>query len=167
MIISMIAAVSENNVIGKDNNLVWNLPEDMKYFMNTTKGHHVLTGRKNYESIPLKYRPLRDRTNIIVTHQEDYKCEGAIVVHSIEEGIQIAYENGEEELFIIGGGEIYSQALPRADKLYITEVKGTFFGDTYFPEFNINDWQEISRIANPSDALHMFAFEFVIYQRKL
>lgn len=167
MIISMIAAVSENRVIGKDNDLVWNLPYDMKYFMDTTSGHHILTGRRNYESIPNKYRPLRNRTNIIVTRQKDYYVDGAIVVHSIEEGIKIARENREEELFIIGGGQIYEQALPFADRLYLTEVMEVFDGDTFFPEINQGKWAEISRFHHETDEEHAYAFDFVIYNRKI
>ena len=167
MRISMIAAVSENRVIGKDNDLVWSLPRDMKYFMDTTRGHHIITGRRNYESIPNKYRPLKDRTNIIVTRQGDYDGGEALIVHSIEEGIDLARKNGEEELFIIGGGEIYSQALPLADRLYITEVKGIFEGDTFFPEFDPGNWEEVSRISNETDERHDYAFDYVIYDRKI
>jgi len=163
----MIAAVSENRVIGKDNDLVWSLPSDMKYFMETTRGHHIITGRRNYESIPNQYRPLKNRTNIIVTRQESYKVEGAKVVHSIDEGIQVARDQNEEELFIIGGGQIYTQALSLADRLYITEVKGIFEGDTFFPEFSMDKWKETSRIHNSSDENHDYDFDYVIYDRKI
>jgi len=166
MIISMIAAVAKNRIIGKDNDLVWNLPDDTRYFMDTTKGHHILTGRRNYESIPPKYRPLKDRTNIIVTNQENYDAKGAVVVHNIQKGIDFAEEAGEEELFIIGGGEIYRQALGQTDKLYITEVHGEFEGDTFFPEIEKTNWKEISRERHPRDDCHDYSFDYVILKRK-
>ena len=111
MRVSIIVAVSENGVIGKDNDLIWHMPTDMKFFKETTKSHHVIMGRKNFESIPHKFRPLPGRTNIIVTRQLDYNAESCIVVNSIEEALLIAKKNGEEEAFIIGGGEIYKLAL--------------------------------------------------------
>ncbi len=165
MIISIIAAVAENNVIGKDNDLVWHLPNDTRYFMDTTKGHHILTGRRNYESIPPKYRPLKDRINVIVTRQPNYQMVGAIVVNSIEDGIKLAQNNGEEELFIIGGGEIYHQSLDLVDRLYITEVKDKFEGDTYFPKVDYQKWKEVKRIHNPNDNKHACAFDFVIWEK--
>ena len=166
MIISLIAAVAENGVIGKDNDLIWRLPRDTLFFMNTTRGHHVLTGRKNYESIPEKYRPLKDRVNIVVTNQNSYEAPGAEVVYSVEEGIELARNAGEAQLFIIGGGQIYKQTLAMADRLYITEVKSTFEGDTYFPEIEESDWMEISRINNTPDQDHAYAFDIVIKVRK-
>jgi len=165
MIISIIAAVAENNVIGKDNDLVWHLPNDTRYFMDTTKGHHILTGRRNYESIPPKYRPLKDRINVIVTRQPNYQVVGAIVVNSIEDGIERAQNNGEEELFIIGGGEIYHQSLDLVDRLYITEVKDKFEGDTYFPKVDYQKWKEVKRVHNPNDNKHAYAFDFVIWEK--
>src|SRR5690606_5688943 len=117
MIVSLIAALSRNNVIGKDNDLPWNLPDDMKYFMQTTKGHHCIMGRKNYESIPEKFRPLPNRTNIVVTRQEKFQAPGCIIVHSIDEGLAIARTNKETETFIIGGAEIYKTSLAVADLL--------------------------------------------------
>jgi dihydrofolate reductase len=166
MIISQIAAVAENGVIGRNNDLPWKLPDDMKFFMNTTKGHHVVMGRKNYESLHEKFRPLPNRTNIVVTRQRDFKASGCIVVHSAEEAITIARSTGEPELFIIGGAEIYSVSLPKTDKLYITEIHARVEGDTYFPEFNKNEWKEISRTPHPADERHAYAFDFVIYERK-
>lgn len=166
MIISIIAAVSENNVIGKDNDLVWRLPNDMQYFMETTKGHHVIMGRKNYQSIPHKFRPLPDRTNIIITRQTDFEAKDCFVVNSIKDALDIARRNGEEEAFIIGGGEIYEQSIDQADRLYITEVKGTFDGDTFFPEFDRDQWKEVSRIQNKPDDQHNYAYDFVIFEKK-
>jgi dihydrofolate reductase len=111
MIISQIAAVAENRVIGRNNDLPWKLPDDMKFFMNTTKGHHVIMGRKNYESLHEKFRPLPNRTNIVVTRQKDFKAPGCHVVHSIDDALKIAEQNNEPEVFVIGGAEIYSLAL--------------------------------------------------------
>jgi len=161
MIISLIAAVAENRVIGKDNDLIWSLPLDTRYFMDKTRHHHIITGRRNYESIPAKYRPLKDRTNIIVTHQKTYEAPGAVVVNTLEEAIKLARQNGEEELFIIGGGEIYEQSISLADKLYITEVKASFEGDVFFPKIDKNRWKEIERIPNFPDEKHAHAFDFV------
>src|SRR6188768_2605744 len=114
MIISLIAARTHNNVIGKNNDLPWHLPDDMKYFMQTTKGHHAIMGRKNYDSIPEKFKPLPNRTNIVVTHQPSFKAPGCIVVNSLERGLEIARSNGECEAFVIGGAEIYRLSIPFA-----------------------------------------------------
>ena len=111
MVVSLIVAVSENKVIGKDNDLVWHLPTDMKFFKDTTKGHFVIMGRRNYESIPHKYRPLPNRTNVIVTRQDNYKAEGCLVVNSVEEAIKLAQKSGDKEPFVIGGGQIYKHAI--------------------------------------------------------
>lgn len=166
MVISMIAAVATNRVIGKDNDLVWRLPDDMKYFMETTKDHFVIMGRKNYESIPHKYRPLPNRTNIIITKQKRYKATGCIITNTIEEALDYAREQSQEEVFVIGGGQIYAQSLPLAHKLYITEVKEHFEGDTYFPELDLRQWDEISRKHHDKDERHNHEFDFVIYKRK-
>lgn len=166
MIISLIAALTENRVIGKNNDLPWRLPDDMKYFMRTTSGHYVIMGRKNYDSLPNSYKPLPNRTNIIITRQYNFKASGCMVVHSIEAGVEIARSNDEKELFIIGGAQIYEQALPLAHRLYLTEIKAEISGDTYFPEIDKDQWEEASRVAHAADEKHQFAFDFVIYKRK-
>lgn len=163
MIISLIAALTRNRVIGKDNDLPWHLPDDMKYFMQTTKGHHVVMGRKNYDSIPEKFRPLPNRTNIVVTRQKDLKLPGCLVVNALEDAVSIARNAGESELFIIGGSTIYRLGLPFADRLYLTEIDAELDGDTHFPAFNRNDWKEVSRKHHPADDRHAFPFDFVIY----
>ena len=165
MIISLIAAHAANRVIGKNNDLPWRLPDDMKYFMETTQGHCVIMGRKNYESIPHKFRPLPNRTNIVVTRQQQYKADGCHVVHSLEEGIAFAKAQHEQEVFIIGGAEIYQQALAFADQLYLTEIHATIEGDTYFPEVKHDLFTEHSRIKHAADAKHAYAFDFVLYKR--
>jgi dihydrofolate reductase len=165
MVISLIAALSKNHIIGKNNDLPWHLPDDMKYFMQTTKGHHCIMGRKNYYSIPEKFRPLPNRTNILVTRQASLEAPGCTVVHSIEEGITIALNHGETELFIIGGAEIYNHSLEKADRLYLTEIQGEISGDTYFPKFNREEWREVSRKRHEADERHKYAFDFVVYER--
>jgi len=163
MIISLIAALTRNRVIGKDNDLPWSLPDDMKYFMQTTKGHHVAMGRKNYESIPEKFRPLPNRTNIVVTRQKDLQLPGCNVVNSLEAAVDIARSAGEPELFIIGGSTIYQLGMPIADRLYLTEIDAELEGDTHFPAFNQTHWKEVSRRHHPADNRHAFPFDFVIY----
>jgi dihydrofolate reductase len=166
MMVSLIAAVSKNNVIGKNNDLPWHLPNDMKYFMQTTKGHCVLMGRKNYESLPEKFRPLPNRTNILITRQADFDAPGCAIFNKIEQGIAYAKEKGETELFIIGGAEIYSATLPIADKLYLTEINATIEGDTFFPQIDKTKWRETSRTLNNADDKHKFMFDFVVYEKK-
>ena len=166
MTISLIAALSKNRIIGKNNDLPWKLPDDMKYFMKTTKGHHVIMGRKNYDSLPEKYKPLSNRTNIVVTRQQDFKANGCIVVHSIQAAIDLAEKDNEQELFIIGGAEIYKLGFSSAHRLYLTEIDAHIAGDTHFPEFKAEAWSETSRVHHPADERHAFDFDFVIYDRK-
>ncbi len=166
MTISLIAAVAQNRVIGKENDLPWRLPDDMKYFMQTTSGHHVLMGRKNYDSLPDKFKPLPNRINIVVTRQNNFIASGCTVVSSIEKGIDLALENNETELFVIGGAQIYKQSLERANYLYLTEINAEIEGDTYFPSFEPNDWEEVSRKHHGIDDKHRYSFDFVIYKRK-
>lgn len=132
-IISIIAAISENRAIGKDNKLLWHIPEDMIRFKKITSGHPVIMGRKTYESMG---KMLPNRINIIVTRHSDYQVTGGFVFTSLPEAINFAKERDSNEIFIIGGGEIYRQALPLADKLYLTVVQGNFEGDTFFPDYS-------------------------------
>jgi dihydrofolate reductase len=166
MTVSLIAALTRNRVIGKNNDLPWHLPDDMKYFMNTTKQHHVVMGRKNYESIPEKFRPLPNRKNIVITRQLNFKAPQCIVTDSLEKAMAIAKEGSEEELFVIGGAEIYHLAMPFADQLYLTEIATDLMGDTYFPAVTKSDWSEVSRVPHSIDDRHLFAFDFVRYERK-
>lgn len=166
MIISMIAAMGSNRVIGKDNDIPWHLPDDFKYFKETTKGHHVLMGRKNWESLPPSFQPLPGRPNVIITRQSDYNAEGGHVVQSLDQALDIARQNNEEEAFIIGGGEIYRMGLDLADKIYLTEINQSFDGQVTFPEFDKSIWQEESRIHHPTDERHKYSFDFVVYSRK-
>lgn len=164
MKISMIAAMGKNRVIGKDNDIPWHLPDDFQYFKDMTKGHCVIMGRKNWESLPHKFKPLPDRTNIVITRQADYEAEGGLVTSSLESALALAQENGESEAFIIGGGEIYRMGLELADKIYLTEINGEFDGQVTFPEFDPKKWKETSRIHHPSDSKHLYSFDFVVYE---
>jgi dihydrofolate reductase len=166
MTISLIAALSKNRVIGKNNDLPWRLPDDMKHFMQTTRGHVVIMGRKNYESLPQKFKPLPERTNIIVTHQKDYQAPNCLITHSLDQAIEGARKFHPEEIFIIGGAEIYAQSLSQAHRLYLTEIDAIIEGDTYFPLFDKTQWIEKSRKHHAADARHAYAFDFVVYERK-
>lgn len=165
MIISLIAALARNRVIGKNNDLPWHLPDDMQYFIRTTRGHHVIMGRKNYESIPPKFRPLPHRSNIVITRQPHYAALGCQIVHSFADALQVARQAGENEVFVIGGAQIYLEALPLAHRLYLTEIHAEIEGDTFFPVFNKSEWKEVSRKYHAMDNRHAFAFDFVIYHR--
>lgn len=168
MIISAIVAVSDNGIIGRDSDLPWHLPDDMKFFQRTTRGHHIITGRKNYETIPAKYRPLKDRVNIVVTRNKNYSAEVAVVAHSLNAAIKLAHKAGEEEVFIIGGGEIYKEALEHKliDRLYITEVHAHIEGDTRFPTIDPEQWREVSRELHRTDEKHEIPFSFVVLDRQ-
>ena len=167
MKVSLIVAVSENGVIGKDNDLIWHLPKDMRFFKDTTLGHHVIMGRKNFESIPHKFRPLPNRTNIVITRQSDYKAEDSIVVNSVEEALKVAKSNGENEAFIIGGGQIYKLALEAnlIDRIYLTRIHHSFDGDTFFPELS-SDWEEINREDCFKDNNHKYDYSFIVLEKK-
>ena len=139
--IYLIAAVADNNVIGKDNDLVWRIKDDMRFFKETTTGHILLMGRKNFESIPAKFRPLPNRLNCILTRNKFYEANDCVTVDSIESWIDL-YKNDDRELFIIGGGQVYKEALEKklVDIMYITHVHAEPDGDTFFPVINKNDW---------------------------
>jgi dihydrofolate reductase len=169
MSVSIIAAVADNGAIGKDNDLIWNLPDDMRFFKDMTLGHHVIMGRKNFESIPHRYRPLPQRPNIVITRQEGFVAEGCIVVDTIFTALDVARKANENEAFIIGGGQIYELALELdvVDDMYITHVHASPEADVYFPEFDKKRWSsEIIRTHQPDDR-HEFGFEIVHYSRSL
>ena len=159
--IIMIAAVAENNALGKDNNLLWHLPNDFKRFKEITSGHHIIMGRKTFESFP---KPLPNRTHIVISRQKNLLLEGCIIVESLEKAIAVCPKN--ENLFIIGGGEIYSQSIPVADELDITRVHHSFDADVYFPIINAEIWELTSEIFNPKDEKHLFDYTFQKYTRK-
>lgn len=155
-----------NYAIGKDNDLVWDLPDDMKFFKDKTKGHVVIMGRKNYESIPAKWRPLPKRTNIILTTNNSLSFDGALVMNELTDALEYAKSQGEEEAFIIGGGQIYNMGIALADRMYLTEINADFDADVFFPEFNKEDWVEVDRKFHPKDEKHAYSFDFVVYDRK-
>lgn len=161
--IHLVVAKSDNNVIGHDNQLIWHLPNDLKHFKEITTGHPIIMGRKTFESIG---RILPNRTNIIITRNRNYSIENAKVAHSLNEALELAKEI-DENIFIIGGGKIYEQAIDFADILEVTEVHENFEGDTYFPEIDLNVWKEISRIKHHKDEKNKFDYSFVRYERKL
>ncbi|MCE7069697.1 dihydrofolate reductase [Dyadobacter sp. CY327] len=160
MQISIIVAVSENGVIGKDNELLWRLPDDLKRFKQLTLGHPMIMGRKTFESIG---KPLPGRTSIVITSQKDFNAEGILVAHSLDEALDVARSLEGSEAFVIGGGEIYKQSLPLADRLYVTEVKTIIDGDTYFEITDPGSWKETERIVREADERHKWKFEFVNY----
>lgn len=157
--ISLIAAIARNRVIGLNNTLPWHLPEDLKRFRALTTGHHIIMGRKTYESLN---RLLPDRTTVIVTRNPDYHVPGALVAASLSRAIAIC--DGDAEVFLIGGTELYREALQFADRLYITAIDAEFEGDAFFPEFDQAAWQEIAREQHTS--LEGLRFAYLIYQRK-
>ncbi len=163
--ISIIVAVGKNNVIGKDNKLIWHLPADMKFFKEKTTGHCIITGRKNYESIPEKFRPLPNRTNIIITRQKEYSAPGAIIVGSVEEALSLAKKIGDEEIFIIGGAEIFRQTLHLTDKIYLTKIDHEFNGDVFFPELALEQWKETQKTAGITDEKNSYKYDFIILEK--
>lgn len=158
--ISIIAALAENRVIGVNNTLPWRLPNDLKHFRRLTTGHAIVMGRKNYESIG---KPLPERTNIVVTRNSGYRADGCLVAHSLDEALALA--GNDPEIFVIGGAEIYREALARAGRLYLTQVHAHVDGDTFFPEIEPNDWKETARERHEADEKHAYAYSFVVFER--
>ena len=159
--IVMIAAVAENNEIGKNNELVWHLPNDFKRFKSLTSGHHIIMGRKTFESFP---KPLPNRTHVVITRQKGYNPEGCIVVDSIEKAIAICPDN--DISYIIGGGEIYNLGLSFTDKIEITRVHHSFEADTFFPEINDEEWKLIQSEFHTKDEKHLFDYSYQTFIRK-
>lgn len=164
MKISLIAAMTKNRVIGKDNDLPWKLPDDMKYFQQTTKGHVVIMGRKNYDSLPPSFKPLPNRTNVILTRQQGYQADDCEVFGNLKEALEFAKSQGEEEVFVIGGGQVYKEAIAKGDRIYLTEIHTEIEGDVYFPEMDAS-WTEVSRAHHLADDRHKYAFDFVVYEK--
>jgi dihydrofolate reductase len=162
MIISMIAAVARNFTIGKGNALPWEMPADMRYFMATTRGHHVIMGRTSFEDIG---KPLADRTNIVVSRQSEYSAEGTFVVHSLEAALNLAEERGETEAFIIGGEQIFRQGLEKARRIYLTRIDADFDGDTHFPPFDQQQWHETKRTDFAPDDENPHPYSFTVLER--
>lgn len=163
MIISLIAAVAENNVIGYKGKIPWQIPADFKYFKEITMGHCLIMGQTTHESIG---KPLPGRLNIILTFDKKYKSKGCVVVNSIDEALTVAKKKKEREVFVIGGASIYKQFIDLSDKLYITKVKGKFKGDTFFPTIDPEKWKLVSKIENKADEKNPYNFDFLVYERR-
>ncbi|RED60269.1 dihydrofolate reductase [Cohnella lupini] len=161
MTVTLIAAVASNGVIGADNKLIWRLPADMKYFVKQTLGKPVLMGRKTYESLG---RPLKDRTNVIMSRSLSKAPEGCILVRTIPEALSMF---ADEQLMVIGGAEIYAQMLESADRMLLTEIGQPFEGDSYFPSFNRDEWDLVSREAGVQDDKNLLPYAFCVYERVL
>lgn len=172
MKISLIAAVAQNGVIGKNkpargdgpgtSDMPWYLPDDFAFFKRKTLHHPVIMGRRTLDALG---KPLPNRTNIVITRSTDFQAEGVTVVHTLDDALAEARKVEENEVFVIGGAEIYALALPVATTLYLTEIYRAYSGDTYFPNINKNDWQEVDRRPHPADERHETAFDFVHYER--
>jgi dihydrofolate reductase len=159
--IIIIAAVAENNALGKNNDLVWHLPDDFKRFKLLTSGHYIVMGRKTFESFP---KPLPNRTHVIVTRQKNYTPEGCLIANTLQEAIHLCPQN--EDTYIIGGGEIYNQSIGIADILEITRVHDTFEADTFFPEIDPTVWQLTNEEFHPKDDKHNYSFTYQTFHRK-
>ncbi|KAF2079561.1 dihydrofolate reductase [Flavobacterium sharifuzzamanii] len=159
--IIMIAAAAENNALGKNNELVWHLPNDFKRFKSLTTGHHIIMGRKTFESFP---KPLPDRVHIVISRQENYKPEGCIVVDSIEKAIALCPDN--DDSYVIGGGEIYNLALPFTDIIELTKVHHSFDADAFFPKINKSEWTLVEAEENYKDEKHLYDYTYETYIRK-
>lgn len=164
MHLSIIAAVADNGVIGRSDDLPWHLPDDLRFFKRTTRHHHCLMGRKVFESLngALPHRP-----NVVITRNPYYQARGAVVTHGLDEALAHARHHEKEEIFILGGGQIYAQALARLPltRLYLTHVHGRPEGDTYFPAWDQSQWRETWREAHAADERHAYPFAFVRYER--
>lgn len=158
--ISIIVAMAKNRVIGADNGIPWHLPNELRLFKSVTMGHHIIMGRRTYESIN---RLLPGRTTVIVTRQPGYQVSGAIIAHSLEDAIAACA--GDDEIFVIGGGELYKSALPVADRIYLTTVDAEPAGDTFMPEFDPGQWHETSSQSYPADDRHRHAYRFAVHDR--
>lgn len=158
--LSIIVAVDENRGIGNQNGLPWKLPADLKHFKEVTMGHPIIMGRKTFESIG---RALPGRRNIIVTRNADFSASGCEIVHALDEALKLV---GSEDAFVIGGAEIFRQAFPVVQRMYMTEIRRAFSCDVFFPEFNMNEWREVERKQGVKDEKNPYEYYFVVYERK-
>jgi dihydrofolate reductase len=159
--ISLIVAMAKNRVIGANNRIPWHLPNELKLFKSLTMGHHIVMGRRTYESIN---RLLPGRTTVIVTRKRDYAVPGALVVHSIPDALDAS--RGDEEIFVIGGAELFRETLPIADRIYLTVVEAEPEGDTFMPDIDMTEWREVSADSFPADGKHAHAYRFAILERR-
>ena len=162
MLVSIIVAIAQNHVIGKDNKLIWHLPNDLKFFKATTTGHPIIMGRKTFESIG---KPLPNRINIVISRDANLKIEGCICTTSIPEAVEVARNTGAKECFLIGGAEIYQQALPLVEKIYLTEVRANVEGNVFF-KFDKSSWIETDRSNHTIDEKHAYPYSFVVLEKQ-
>ncbi len=168
--VSIIVAMGQNREIGKNNDLMWHLPVDMRFFKDTTLGHPVIMGRKNYESIPEQYRPFKNRLNIVVSNQSEYVAPGCHLFQNLNDAIAFAKVQDQQEVFVIGGGQIYAEALKMnlVDTMYITHIAASFpDAHTFFPEVDLSQWNGKLIMQHEADEKHSFAFEVFEYTRSL
>lgn len=158
----MVAAIAENNALGKDNDLLWHLPDDFKRFKQITSGHYIIMGRKTFESFP---KPLPNRTHVIITRQKNYHPEGCIIADSMEKAIEACPK--DETIFIIGGGEIYTLGMDFADSIELTRVHENFEADTFFPEIDNTKWKLTSEEHHPADERHKFNFTYQTFLKSM
>lgn len=163
MIVSQIVAASTNNVIGVNNGLPWHMPVDSAYFKKITWGHHIVMGRRNYEA---EGRALPGRVNIVLTRNKAFQISDGIVVHELDDAIKMAQSAGENELFIVGGEEIYKLAMPHTDRIYFTRIYTYLEGDTFYPELDLEHWQQLSIDRRKADDQNPFDYDFLIYEKK-
>lgn len=163
MNIFLVVAASENNVIGKNNQLLWHLPNDLRFFKNITWGLPIVMGRKTFESFG---KALPGRTNIVITRKPDWESQGVTVVESLDSAIAAASQTDAKEVYIIGGGEIYQQSISRAGKVFLTRVHAELEGDTFFPELDPLEWSLVSNLDFPADEKHAYAYSFQVFERK-
>lgn len=163
MLISHIVAISKNHVIGKNNQLPWHLPADTKYFRDKTLGHVVIMGRKNYEA---EGKPLKDRTNIIITRNKNFQAENCLIARSLNQAISIAKPIEKEEIFIIGGGQVYKESLSVVDRLYVTIIDIEIEGDVYYPKIDLNIWKPVSKRNYLADQSNHYNHTYYIFERK-
>ncbi|MCC6702430.1 MAG: dihydrofolate reductase [Fluviicola sp.] len=168
MKVALIVAIDKERGIGKNNDLMWHLPADMQFFKATTSGHIVVTGRKNYDSIPERFRPLPNRENAVLTRNSHYEAPGALLFSSLDACLEHYRNETERTVFIIGGGQIYKEALAAnvVDEMFITHVHGTFGADTFFPEIDANAWNSEIVSTHAKDEKHAYGFEILKYVRK-
>ncbi|MEQ1588844.1 MAG: dihydrofolate reductase [Gallionella sp.] len=160
--VSLIVAMANNRVIGINNTLPWHLPADLKHFKTLTMGHHILMGRKTYESIG---KPLPGRTSVVITRNHDYRAEGVTIAHTLEEAIAAC--GGDPEIFIIGGAELYRQAIQLADRIYLTEIELEIIGDAHFTEFDKSVWEETGRVSHAPDEKNPHHYHFIVYDKRI
>lgn len=157
----LIAAAAENNALGKNNALLWHLPDDFKRFKTLTSGHHIIMGRKTFESFP---KPLPNRTHVIITRQKDYHPDGCLVASGIEEALALC--PADEDHYVIGGGEIYALSLPFADKIELTRVHAELDAEAFFPDFDRSEWRLTTSEYHPADQRHLYDFTYETFIRK-